>query len=340
MRDRSKIKQSKCDLFRTLSVYHLWAKLISLSALLLIFSSSVEAAKCLYISSYHAGYEWNDGIERGMEEVLKGKCELDKFYMDTKRNKSESYGKKVALQAKAYIETSRPDILIAADDNASRYLIQPYYKDVALPVVFCGINHTVKPYGYPYTNATGMIEISPVRPLLKYVKSSISHIKHGVYLASDVISQHKEFELNREVYATQGIELTPVFVKNMSEWMLAYRRAQGQADFLILGNNGGIGDWDDGKATGHVLQEGKLLSVTNYDWMNRYAILAVSKLAEEQGEWAAKVALAVVLDGEKIGNIPIIVNRRWNVFINTTLLEASGIKLSQKIMIQAKRVSL
>lgn len=317
----------------------MFTKFIPLLALLLFFTTPADAKKCLYISSYHAGYEWNDGIERGIESVLKGKCELDKFYMNTKHNKSKAYGEKVAVQAKEYIEKSKPDILIAADDNASRYLIQPYFRNVKMPVVFCGINHTVKPYGYPYTNATGMIEISPIRPLLHYVKNSLTHLKHGVYLASDALSQHKEFELNRKVYAAQGIQLTSVFVKSMREWMAAYRKAQKQGDFLILGNNGGIEDWDDEKASRHALKEGILLSVTNYDWMNRYAILAVTKLAEEQGEWAAKVALAV-LDGEKISDIPIIVNRRWNVFINTSLLESSGIKLSHKIMLQAKRISL
>lgn len=312
---------------------------MSLFVLTFFSVSSADAAKCLYISSYHSGYEWNDGIEHGIESVLKDKCELEKFYMDTKRNKSKEFGEKAALRAKAYIEKTHPNILIAADDNASRYLIKPYFKDVKLPVVFCGINHTVEPYGYPYTNATGMIEISPILPLYKYLKSSQERIRHGVYLASDVISQHREFELNQEFYATKGIQLTPMFVTNMKEWLVGYRKAQRQADFLVLGNNGGIKDWDDEKAINLSLQEGKLLSVTSYDWMNRYVILAVTKLAEEQGEWAAKVALAV-LSGEKIGDIPIVVNRRWNVFINRTLLKASGLKLSPKLMTRVKRISL
>jgi len=307
-------------------------------AVFLSLTSTVYAAKCLFVSSYHAGYEWNDGIERGIESVLKGKCELDKFYLDTKRNKSEGFGKQAALRAKAYIESSKPDILIAADDNASRYLILPYFKNVKMPVVFCGINYTVEPYGYPYANATGMIEVSPTKTLLKYIEGSIKQVRRGTYLASDVISQHREFELNHAAYAKQGIILRPVFVKNMHEWMGAYQTAQEASDFLILGNNGGIGDWDKERVASFVSKKGKLLSVTNYDWMIRYAILAVSKVAEEQGEWAAEVALAV-LNGENISDIPIIVNRRWSVQVNMDLLLASHIKLSQNVMLHAKRVS-
>lgn len=307
-------------------------------AVFLSLTSTVYAAKCLFVSSYHAGYEWNDGIERGIESVLKGKCELDKFYLDTKRNKSEVFGKQAALRAKAYIESSKPDILIAADDNASRYLILPYFKNVKMPVVFCGINYTVEPYGYPYTNATGMIEISPVKTLFKYVEGSIKQVRWGTYLASDVISQHKEFELNHDIYAKQGIVLTPVFVKSMREWMEAYIKVQKTSDFLILGNNGGLEDWDKELVANFVAKEGNILSVTNYDWMIRYAMLAVSKVAEEQGEWAAKVVLAV-LGGVNISDIPIIVNRRWGVQVNMSLLTVSRIKLSPSAMLHAKRMS-
>ncbi len=314
-------------------------KLILAFSLALLFIAPAHAAKCLYISSYHKGYEWNDGIERGVEAVLQGKCELEMFYLNTKRNTSEEFGKEMALQAKAYIEESKPDILIAADDNASRYLIQPYFRDAAISVVFCGINSTVEPYGYPYSNATGMIEISPVRPLLKYVKSSVGRLKKAFFLAADVISQHKEFELNKEVYEKSGVRLTPLFVKDMESWLTAYSKVQGEADFLILGNNAGIEDWDDEKATTLALMQGRLLSVTNYDWMSRYALLAVTKLAEEQGEWAASVAIAI-LGGAKISDIPIVVNRRWKLFINTTLMEKSNITLPQAIMTKAIRVTL
>jgi len=50
------------------------ANFFMLFALLFCFVPSSDAAKCLYISSYHKGYEWNDGIERGLEAELKGQC--------------------------------------------------------------------------------------------------------------------------------------------------------------------------------------------------------------------------------------------------------------------------
>lgn len=103
-------------------------------------AQAATAARCLYVSSYHAGYEWNDGIERGMKPHLAGKCELRTFYMDGKRQLGAAFAKSKAREAKELIDSWKPNIVIAADDNASKYLVMPYLKNVATPVVFCGIN--------------------------------------------------------------------------------------------------------------------------------------------------------------------------------------------------------
>lgn len=300
-------------------------------------SSATEAAGCLYVSSYHAGYEWNDGIERGIERVLSGKCELDRFYMDTHRDRSDGHAARAALAAREHIEQTRPDVVIACDDAASKYLVMPYYRDVALPFVFCGINGTVEPYGYPYANTTGMIEISPIKPLMREVMLALGvRARRGVYLGPEIISQHKEFELNRKIYAAEGIVIEPLLVKDMDEWERGFARAQG-ADFVIMGNNGGIPDWDAQRAYQAVLEHSRTLTVTNYDWMVHFAMLSMTKLPEEQGEWAAETALRI-LAGEPVANIPIVPNRRMNIFLNEELLAKSGLALGANIMGRAIRV--
>jgi len=318
--------------------YRQYATVIAVLLVALGLSQSAEAARCLYVSSYHHGYAWNDGIERGITQVLKDRCTLDYFYMDTKRNKGEAFARSAGLKAKAYIEKTAPDIVIAADDNASRYLIKPFFRDAALPVIFCGINHTIEPYGYPYRNTTGMIEISPVKPLLKYIQHARS-VHQAIFLAADVPTQHKEFDLNKEVYQERGIAIEPVFVRNMHDWLAAYRDAAGKTDLLVLGNSSGISDWDDNRAMEAALSLTGMATVTNYEWMSRYAVLSLIKLPEEQGEWAAEAALAV-LDGIAIETIPVVVNRRWKAIINTTLLQRNKISLPQAVMLKASRLSL
>ncbi|MDO8931492.1 MAG: hypothetical protein Q7U97_03780 [Rhodocyclaceae bacterium] len=270
-------------------VRHGFAGLLAVLAVSQAFAADANTAKCLYVSSYHPGYEWSDGIERGLADGLRGKCELSRFYMDTNRNTEPRFAMRKALEAKQLIEQSRPDVVIACDDAASQYLIQPYFKNAAVPIVFCGVNWTVKAYGYPYSNVTGMIEIAPIKPLIKEVRGLLPSASSGIYLAADVITQHKEFEENRAAYAKGNIGLSPIFVKTMGAWQAAFAKAQ-KADFVVLGTNAGINDWDAASAYQSVMSSVTKLVVTNYDWMAPYAVLAMTKVAEEQGEWSAHLA--------------------------------------------------
>ena len=307
--------------------------LLSLAVFGMLCSAEAQAASCLYVSSYHKGYEWNDGIERGIEAGLKGTCELSKFYLDTNRNTDPDFARRKAMEARELIDRTRPDVVIACDDAASLYLIKPYYKDARLPIVFCGVNGSADAYGYPYTNVTGMIEIAPIKPLMKEVRSLVRRLNSGVYLAADVITQRKEFEENRAAYALGGIRLTPMFVKSMAEWNVALATAQ-KADFVVLGTNAGIADWNSASAHRAVRAGTRKLSVTNYDWMAPFAVLAMTKVAEEQGEWSAHLA-RTILGGADPSTLPIVVNRRWQTYVNPTLAQQAGIQLPPRLVHQA-----
>lgn len=294
-----------------------------------LLSISASASTCLYVSSYHPGYEWNDGIEVGIENELKGVCHLDKYYMDTKRNVSKEFAENAAIQAKKHIERTNPDVVIACDDNASKYLIKPYFKDVKRPFVFCGINWTAKEYGYPYSNVTGMIEIAPIRPLLKVITKIVGNVRHGVYLSADVLTEHKDFERYRLKYEAENVELKGRFVKTKEEWKHEFLKAQ-SAEFIILNNNSGINDWDKEDVKSFIQKNSRALTVTNYDWMMPYTMVAMTKIPQEQGEWAGKVASAI-LQGEKPIDIPIVVNRRWNIYVNGELLDKTSYKIPSSI---------
>ncbi len=300
------------------------------------FSNLAVAAKCLYVSSYHSGYEWNDGIEKGIDKGLDNQCTIDKFYMDTKRNPDVEFAKKMALAAKKHIEETKPDVVIACDDNASRYLVMPYFKDADLPIVFCGLNWTVSEYKYPYTNTTGMVEVVPIRPLLDVVKNVVKSIKNGVYLSPDVHTEHKDFLRYKKIYAEHNISLEGVFVSKLADWKKAYLDAQ-KSDLIVLGNNAGINDWNIEEVTRYAEQHATTFSVTNYDWMMPYTMFAMTKIPEEQGEWAAEIAISI-LNGQRPADIPIVVNRKWNIFANPNLLKSANIKLSPHLLQNATKV--
>ncbi len=286
--------------------------------------------KCLFVMSYHKGYEWNDGIDDGVTEKLTGICQLKKIYLDTKRNPSIAFGQAAGLKAKSIVEQYKPDVLIVADDNASRFLAEPFYKNKLLPVVFVGLNWTASEYGYPYQNATGMVEVAPIIPLLKIIRRSIGVVQQGVYLSSNVITEHKDFLRYEQEYKIRGVALTPVFVSTMKEWKAAYLKAQ-QADFIIVNNNAGINDWAQAEIMQFVQKNARVLTVTNYSWMMSYAMLGMTKDPVEQGQWAGDVA-AAILNGLSVAEIPVTINKSWLLFANEILLKTADISLGNRVL--------
>lgn len=299
-----------------------------ISTFMLLGMAAAEAQtlpRCLHVMSYHQGYEWNDGVEAGVERILKNKCEIKKFYMDSKRNPSPAFIQNKALQAQKIIANYQPNIVIASDDNASRYLVEVFYKNAKIPFVFTGINWTAEPYGYPYKNATGMVEVAPLATMLEIAQRNVGNVREIIFLSADVLTEHKDYEQYVKVYENLGIKVKAIFAKNMLEWEAGFIVAQ-KADVIILGNNAGVNGWDNARAVQLVKNSGKKLTMTTYIWMMPITMLGVSKIANEQGEWAAEVALEI-LSGTPVGDIPVTINRRWVFYRNNRLLESAGIKV-------------
>jgi ABC-type uncharacterized transport system substrate-binding protein len=299
------------------------------------WSDAAWSARCLYISSYHQGYAWSDGVERGLRQTLEGRCELRQFDMDTKRNKSEADKQAAAAAARQLIESWQPDVVMVSDDNAAKYLIVPHYKDAELPFVFCGINWTVAEYGFPYKNVTGMIEVAPVAAMIEEAKALTHAPTRTLYIGADTVTERKNAERIRRAVEASGLSMTEALVPTFKDWLAAYQAGQ-DYDFIIMGSNAGINDWDDATAAAAVLPITRRVSVTSHEWMMPVTMLGMTKVPEEQGEWAAKVALQI-LEGTAPDSIPIIANRKWDLYLNHRLLQAAGIELPEKLLQKGKQ---
>lgn len=297
---------------------------------------AASAAKCLFISSYHRGYKWSDGVERGIRTTIGKQCELKQFDMDTKRHKDESYIERKALEAKALIEAWQPDVVITADDNAAKYIIKPFYKDHAIPFVFCGINWTVKEYGFPYQNVTGMIEIAPIDPLFDKAETYVKAPQSAFYIGADTLTERKNLKRFQQAAERRGLKLDYRLVGTTEAWLAAYEAAQ-KADFVILGSNSGINDWDRERILNRLKRIVSRMSLTNHEWMMPYTMLGLTKVPEEHGEWAAQTAL-LIMRGVPPSSVPIVPNRKWDIWVNPTLLAAANIQLPKALMQKGKKV--
>lgn len=281
--------------------------------------------KILYVDSYHAEYPWSAGITSSIKKVLATRADIDLkiTHMDTKRNISENFKKEAALKVKKLIEEWHPDIVIASDDNASKYLVAPYYKNSDLPFVFCGINGSAKPYGFPTRNITGMIEVALVQEGVAALRNLTPKNRRIGYIAADVTSTHQILDYGRTVVDIPAERVH--LVKTLKQWEAAYLQLQTTADILLVGPRHGIPDWNEEEVVAFIADNSRIPSVSFYNYMYQYSLLSFSTLAEEQGDYAAKTALAI-LDGENPANIPIVRNHKAKILLNMKLAKKMGIK--------------
>lgn len=290
--------------------------------------------KVLYIDSYHKGFEWSDGITRAIEASFDGKdIDLQIFRMDTKRNPSEDFKKEAARKAVDLIKSFRPDVVIASDDNASKYIIVPYFKNADLPFVFCGVNNDATKYGFPLRNVTGMVEVAPVAKLI-YSLKHFRRVEKVGYLASDTMTEH----MDGESYDAE-IDITFIqrYPKNFNAWVADYKALQDEVDILIVGNNAGITDWDEDDAQRIIRSDTRIPTGCVYDWIIDHVFLGYTKDPEEHGEWAATTALSI-LNGSSASSIPIVKSRKGNLIINTKMASVLGVQIPRSYTKIAKRI--
>ena len=288
--------------------------------------------KILWIDAYHEGYPWSDGIEAGVKNVLEETgATLEIHRMDTKRNKSEEFLVSAGEKTKAAIEAFQPDVVIASDDNAQAYVVKKYYKDAPLPFVFNGVNWSADAYGYPYSNVTGMLEVNAAAELLD-ILAKMTDGTNIAFLAPDTVTERKDGKFVQEL---SGVALDKHFVKTFDEWKAKFTELQASHDVVILSNKAGINDWNDDEAAAFAEANTKVPTGTFYTFMAPYTAVVYGKVAEEQGEFAARAALEII-DGKSPSDIP--KNTRGNVILNAKIAQAANLDIPVEIIESADSI--
>jgi ABC-type uncharacterized transport system substrate-binding protein len=281
---------------------------------------AAAAGKILYIDSYHQGYGWSDGILNGIREALEGTgVVFTVHHMDTKRHTDAEFILKSALRARDAVDRFRPDVVIASDDNASKYVIEPFFKGTSLPVVFCGVNWDASVYGFPAENVTGMVEVAPVTQLIGELERYADGPRLG-FIGPDTATSLKEAANYRSVF---GLQFITHFSKDAADWKAGFRRLQGAVDMMIIDSHGGLYADQEADLIRFVEAHTTIPTGTCYDFMADYALITFGKIPGEQGRWAARTALEI-LAGTPVSEIPVERNKEGALIINTRIAEVIG----------------
>lgn len=295
-------------------------------------SADAQKKKILYVDSYHIEYMWSSDIIKGVRSVLNSRddVELKITFMDTKRNMSEGFKKSAALSVKELIESWKPDIVIAADDNASKYLIVPYYRGADLPFVFCGVNWDAGVYGFPARNVTGMVEVSLLTQTINILKKYSTGQRIGL-IASDTLSERKHLENLKKNF---GIDFKARFVKTFEELKKEFVKLQEECDLMLVLECRSVQGFNHEEMSEFVGNNTNIPTGAMQRYLIHYAMLTYSKIGEEQGEWAANTALEI-LGGRSPADIPIAANKKAKVYLNMPVAKRLGVKFPMELIERA-----
>ena len=304
-------------------------QLIAILVVICIFipGCAPPTKRIFYVNSYHEGYPPSDEVFAAIRHVLDPaeSIQLESFFLDSKRNPSPETIKQNVELALEQIEHFKPDLIIASDDDAVKYLVVPHFKGREIPVVFCGVNWSAKQYGLPAQNVTGMLEILPLRENLAQIKKFNPEAVKMLILSENSTSEQNNKVLLDTLFCSAGFEPEYHMVNEFSEWKTAFVAANLNYDLIYLPTNGSIKNWDKAEAIEIVSQNIKVPVITCDDFMMPYCVFGMTKVASEQGQWAAKTALEV-LNGKPIGEIRLSRNSQSKVFLNKELAEKIGFR--------------
>ena len=149
--------------------------------------------------------QWSSEVETGIRDALEGSgAELQVIRMDTKRNPGDGFGQQAGADALAAIEGVDPDLVIACDDNAQKYLVMPFLNDTDIPVVFCGVNWDASRYDFSTNNVTGVVEVELPDQVVEILKpytqgEQVAYLTVASETEDNVIEIYNERFLNGQM---------------------------------------------------------------------------------------------------------------------------------------------
>ena len=219
--------------------------ILFMSIVVSIYIISIKNKKrILLLHSYHPGYSWvrdiNIGWSRGFLE--KKKVQVRTYYMDTKRFPSLYHKKKEAKSVLELIQSWKPDIIVAFDDDAQKYVATKYLNNKDVSIVYAGVNNKLSNYKYlDAKNVYGVrehlqlgalkIALSDLKIFGKKSESlKISHLSDRSTFSKTLSNQVKNYDWfpHKLISSTE--------CETYDDWKNAALKANNEADLVFITN--------------------------------------------------------------------------------------------------------
>lgn len=314
----------------------IWTCIISLPATAASAEDKIRG-KVLVVMSYDDKNDTELEVAQGIEEVLAGQ-DVRYFYMDTKNHLEQAAAN--AKKAYALYQDFKPDVVIAADDTAQEAFVLPYLlHKVPTPIVFCGVNDSAEPYGYPNAQVTGIVEKKHYRQSINFAQLIAPNIKKVAVVYRDTPANTINLAQIKREAKDYGVTLVDfVAVETKIDLLAALAQLDQQADALLVLNLGGING-----PNGEKLEVSEAMALAAKAWpkpsiagskneIEDGILCGVVKVNLEQGLVAGHMALEI-LHGKTPAEIPSTENQNGQRIINASTAKRLGLTLKPMVLI-------
>ncbi len=289
--------------------------------------------KVLLIQSYHAEYEWCAGINRGVRRALAPlDIELEILHMDTKRNPQEEMKQKAGQVARDLIDRWQPDVIIAADDNAQKYVTCHYVGREKPQIVFCGVNAEMPAYGFPAPNATGVLERPHFAAGVAYLRKLVPSLRKLAIVSDDSETSDGGIAYMKKDQSDCQIVLI-ARPGTFDEWKKAIVSCQDTADIIAIYMYHTVKD----PTTGMVVEPKTVMGWTAANsripilgffvfGVDDGALCGYLESGVEHGYKAGQMAMEI-LNGKSAGQIPILTALEGQSMLNLHAADALKIPI-------------
>jgi len=311
--------------------------IVSVLLLLPVLGCAKSSEKVLLIFSYHPEYAWVVDETRGIDDILKGRgVEIEKFYLDTKRNTSAEWKEEVAEEAMKRIEEFKPDLVIVFDDNACE-LVAKKYIDKSIPFVFCGMNGEPADYGFPAQNMTGVIERHHLVATIDLLKRLVPSVNKLAIMTDDSPTSRAFISSIESI--VPPIEISEFYTTNdFDAWKAKAQELQTEVDAIgiyvyhVIKEEAGEASLPPEDVLEWTLENSMLPDCAFSDFTVRDGVLCgVTVSGYEQGKAAAEIAIRI-LNGEKPIDIGIECPEQGTPMVNETRAKELSIEIPANVL--------
>lgn len=297
----------------------------------------------LLIQSYHPGLAWTAQCEKGIRSATGDTCQLQVFYMDTKRLPGSEFQARADL-AWLTVQETDPDLVMIGDDNGLR-LLGGVLAAARIPTVYFGINNNPRNYFKTLPDTmTGVLEYLPVFPWLRYLGKIMPGAKKALVLMDSSPTTDSVLEVsfhNRQQVTVNAITAEYRIARSWGEWKQVVQGA-GIYDMIVMPTFHALKD----EAGSHIPVE------TVVEWTSVNSTVPVFSLqdytvhrdgtagayvvnGEVHGRLAGEIAVQILIKGRSPRDILPIRDQNGKFYFNLEQLDRFKLILPEAIRAEA-----